>query len=163
MQVTADFVLVAPDHQAHLRVDFVSHQAIDDVHAGFLELPRPLDIVRFIEARPQFHDRAHLFALVHRLHQRADDSRIAPGAIKGLLDGQDARVFRRLFQETHHAVEVFVRMVQQNIALANHREQVRLVPQRRRDRPDKRRVAQFGRVIPFVNPHQPDRVQRSLD
>src|SRR5581483_1838769 len=52
MDVAPDGVFVPADDQANLRMDFVAHEAIDDVHAGLFELARPLDVVGLIEARP---------------------------------------------------------------------------------------------------------------
>ena len=122
-----------------------------------------MDIVRFIEARPQFHDRRDLFAVFHRVHQRANDPRIAAGAIKRLLDREHVRVLRGLFEKIDDAAETFVGMMQQDVALANGGEQIGLAAQRRRHRRDERRVAQFRRMIALVNRHQPRRIQRAID
>ena len=69
MNVAADVMLFAPHDEADLGVNFVADQAVNDVHAGFLELPRPLDVVGFIEARAQFHHGGDLLAVLHRVHR----------------------------------------------------------------------------------------------
>ncbi len=112
------------------------------MHAGFLQLPRPLDVVGLVEPRAQLHHRRDLLAVVHRVHQRADDARVAAGAVERLLDGEHVRVLRRSFEKFHHAVEIFVGMMQQHIALADGGEHIRASAQRRADRRDERRVAQ---------------------
>ena len=71
--------------------------------AGFLQLPRPVDVVRLVEPRPQLDDRRDLLAIAHGVHQRADDARVAAGAVKRLLDGQHVRVRRGLLEEIDHA------------------------------------------------------------
>ena len=67
----------APHHQAALGVDLVAHQAINHVHARLLKLPRPLDVVGLVEPRAQLDHRRHLFAVPHRVLQRADDPPVA--------------------------------------------------------------------------------------
>ena len=58
----------AADDQADLGVDFVTDQSIDDMDAGFLQVPRPLDVIGLVKARAQFHHRGHLFAVVRRAY-----------------------------------------------------------------------------------------------
>ena len=81
-------------------MNLVADQAIDHMHAGLLELARPLDVVGLVKPRAQFHHRRHLLAVAHRVHQRADDARVAAGAVERLLDGQHVRVRRRPVPET---------------------------------------------------------------
>src|SRR6185369_6450988 len=56
MDVAADAVALVAHDEGNLAVNFVADEAVDDVHAGFLELARPLDVARFVEARAQFDD-----------------------------------------------------------------------------------------------------------
>jgi len=105
MEVAADAVFVPAYDQAHLRVDFVTDQSIDNVDAGFLQLTRPLDVVGFVKARAQFHHGGDLFSVLNGVHQGAHDARIAAGAVKRLLDGQHSGIRRRLLQKFDHAVE----------------------------------------------------------
>ena len=163
MDVTPDELAFAADDHAALGVDFVADQSVNDVHAVFLEQPRPLNVVGFVEARPQFHDRRDLFALARGVFEGADDARIAAGAVKRLFDREHVGIRGGLFQKIHHAVERLIRMMQQNVAFANRGEQVRLAAQIRADRSDERRVTQPGRMIAFIQRHQPCGIQRAVD
>ena len=69
VDVAADVVAFAPHDQAALGVDLVADQAVDHMHAGFLQLARPLDVVGLVEARAQFHHGGHLLAVLHRVHR----------------------------------------------------------------------------------------------
>ena len=62
-----------------------------------------------------------------RLDQRAHDRRIGRGAVERLLDRDDVRIARRLLQELHDDVEGFVRMVDDQILLADRREDIAAV------------------------------------
>jgi hypothetical protein len=53
----------------------------------------------FFVARPFNSTTAHLLAVAHRLHQRADNLQIAARAVEGLFDGQHLGVGRGLFRE----------------------------------------------------------------
>ena len=88
MHVAPQPILIAPHHERDLAVHLVVHDAVDDVHARFLEPPRPEDVVRLVEARLQLGHRGDLLAILHRVHQRADDARVAAGAVERLLDGE---------------------------------------------------------------------------
>ena len=143
MRVAAD-VMAFPSHdQAALGVNLVAHQAIDDVHPRLLKLACPEDVVRLVKPRPQFHHRRHLFAVPDRALQRANDARVPARAVKRLLNGQHVRVRRRQLQELHHAVEVLVRVVQQDVPLANGSEQVGPLAQLGGHRRYERRVTQL--------------------
>ena len=163
VHVAADMMALPPHHQAALGVNLVAHQPIDHVHARLLKLPRPEDVVRLVEPRPQLHHRRHLFAVADRVLQRADDAPVPARAVKRLLDRQHVRVRRRQLQELHHAVEALVRMMQQDVPLANGGKQVRPLPQAGGHRRYERRVAQLGRMIPLGQRHEPRRVQRAVN
>ena len=163
MQVASDAVLVLAHDQRHLRVNFVTHQPVHHVHAGLFQLPGPFYIVRFVEPRAQFNYVGHLLAVPYRLHERADDARVAAGAIQGLFDRQHICVLGGLVQKIDDTAEVFVRMMQQNIPLANGGEEVFPTAQAHRHRRDKRRVPLFRGVVAFVNLHKPCRIQRPVD
>ena len=66
--------------------------------------------------------------LLHRLHQRADDPRVAARAIKRLLDRQHAAGPRAACSRNSTTrVKILVGMMQQNVALADGGEQIGLV------------------------------------
>ena len=158
MDIAANVVAFAADNQAGLRMDFVANQAINHVDAGFFQLPRPIDVPGLIKTRPQFHHCGDLLAVSDRVFQRANDARVATRAVQGLLDRQHIRIVTGLFQEIDYAAEIFVRMVQQDVPLPDGREQIGLLAQRGRDRRHKRRLAQFGGMIAFVERHQTGRI-----
>ncbi len=117
MDVAADAVGIAAHDEAHLGVDLVADEAIDDVDAGFLKLARPLDIIGFVKAGAKLDDGGYLLAVLDGLHEGADDARIAAGAVKGLLDSEDLGVLARPApRRLHDAVETFVGVMEQDVA-----------------------------------------------
>ena len=73
-----------------------SDHSVDDMRARFLQAPRPLDVGRFVEARPQFDQRSHLFAIARRIDQRPDDRGIAARPVERDLDRQHVRIVAAL-------------------------------------------------------------------
>src|SRR4051812_21542946 len=120
-------VAFAAHHQATLRMDFETNQPVHYVHAGFLELACPENIVRFIESCAQLHHGGHLFAVLHRAFQGTNNSGISTSTIKRLLYRQHVRVSRRLLEEFDNAVEVLIGMVQQYILLTHSCENIRFI------------------------------------
>ena len=94
-----------PHDERDLGVNFVAHEAINDMHAVFLQLARPLDVVGLVKSRAQFHHRRDLLAVVHGVHQRADDARVAAGAVERHFDGEHVVVRGGVFQKFHDAAE----------------------------------------------------------
>ena len=163
MQVTTNPIIIAADHETHLRVNLVADQAVNNMHARLLKLPRPKDVVGLIEASPQLHHSRHLLPVLHRVHQGADDLSVAARAVKGLFDGQHARIFSRLLQKIHDRAEIIIRMMQQHIPLTYDREQIGLVLEHGRHRRDEGDITQLGGMIPFAHRHQARRIQRAID
>ena len=163
MHIAPDLPGLGADDERDLRMDFIADQPIDHMHALLLQLSRPLDVVGLVEPRAQFHHGRHLLAVVDRLHQCADDARVAAGAIERLLDRQHVRIVRRLLEKIHHAGKIFIRMMQQNVALADGGENFLLLAQRFGHRRDKRRVAEFGQMIAVGQHHQPRGMQRAIN
>jgi hypothetical protein len=106
-----------------------TQQSIHDVDAGFFHLPRPFNVVRLVETRAQFHHRGDLLAIFDRIHQRADDARIAAGAIKRLFGWRARPGLARPVLKTDDASKL-LRMMEQNVAVADRREQIRPAAQR---------------------------------
>src|SRR5207247_10351776 len=50
VNIAADRIRIAPDHQAELGVNFVADQAVDNVYASLFQLPRPENVVRLVES-----------------------------------------------------------------------------------------------------------------
>ena len=63
MNVTFERVAFAPDHERQLAVSLQTHNAVDHVNAGLVQLARPLDVVFLVKASFQFDQRRYLFAL----------------------------------------------------------------------------------------------------
>ena len=163
MDVAAQAVLLLAHHQANLGVDFVAHHAMHHVDAGLFQAAAPLDVVGFIEARAQLHHRRDFLAPAGRFHQRADNPRVAAGAVERLFDGQHARAARRGLQKLRHAVETLIRMVQEDVPPPNSGEEAAFSTQGRAGGRAVGRVAQRGGMMVLVNAHQARRVQRAVN
>ncbi len=122
--VTQHAVLLADDER-ELAVRLEADEAVDDVHAGLLELARPHDVRRFVESRLDLDEGQHLLAGLRRVDQRLHDRAVARRAVQRLLDGEHVRIARRLLEEALHARrERLVRVVDQHVALADRGEEV---------------------------------------
>src|SRR5258706_4533655 len=104
-------------------MNLIADQAINDVNSGLLQLARPKNIVRFIEACAQFHDRRDLLSPAHRLHESANDAAVPSRAVERLLDRKKVWISRGLLQDHDHCFETLVRMVQEGIVLSQQIEQ----------------------------------------
>src|SRR5689334_14547885 len=128
-----------PAHdQTCLRMNLVPDQSVNHMHSRFLEPPRPLNIICFVESRPQLHDGSRLLAVPDRGFKRTNDPWIAARAIKCLLYGQHVGIGCRFLQKIHDAAEILVGMMQQDIPLAYRGENICLIPQRTRYGRDER-------------------------
>src|SRR3546814_17812592 len=96
VNVGADRIAFAPRHQRDLGVRLQLEEAIDDLHAGALQVARPADVALLVEARPQLDQRGDRLARLGRLAPRLADGRVLRGAVAGLLDGPDRRRVGRL-------------------------------------------------------------------
>jgi hypothetical protein len=115
--------LFLPAHDHHqLGVRLEAEDPVHDVRAGFLQLVRELDIGLFVEARAQLDDHRHVLVRLRRFHQGADDRRIAPRAIQGLLDRENLRICGRLLDEIRDGRETLKGMMQQHVSAAQRRE-----------------------------------------
>ena len=162
VNITADFVPLAADHQGALGVNFVADQTINHMDAVFLQLPRPLDVVRLVKPGAEFDHHGDLLAVVHRAHQRAENARITARAIERHFDGQHVAVGGGAFEKFHHAGIIFVGMMQQDVAFADGGKHICLVAQGRSDWREERRIAQFRRMAALIQHHQPRRVHRAV-
>ena len=104
--------------------------AVDDVRAGLLQMLRPLDVVRLVEARLDFDDGGDLLAVDRRLAQRRDDGRVAARAVQRDLDREHLRIARGALHQFDDRLEAVVGVMQEHVALAQRLEDVR-----RRGRP----------------------------
>jgi len=79
--------LSRPHHQRHLAVRSCSQSAVDDVHAGLLQLARPED-VRLSPCAPSARPARHLLAVSAARLERPHDGVGRSGPVERHLDGQ---------------------------------------------------------------------------
>ena len=114
--VVAEAALLLPDHEGELAVGLQPDEAVDDVHAGLLELARPGDVRLLVEPRLDLDEREHLLAGLGRVDERLDDGAVARRAVERLLDGEHVGVGGGLLEEGLHARrERLVGVVQQHV------------------------------------------------
>ena len=92
-------------------------EAVDDVRAGFLELPGPFDVIQLVEAGAQFDQGGHLLAVAGGFFEGFDDGRIPAGTIECELDRDDVFVPGRLSDEVDDGRKRFVGMVKDDVLL----------------------------------------------
>ena len=124
MHVGTQLAALAAHHQRHLGVRLQLHEAVDDLHAGALQLVSPADVRFLVEARLQLDHRGDRLAGFGRLGQLPDDRAVVAGAIERLLDRDDRRVARRLAHELHDDVEALVRVVDDDVLLPDGGEAI---------------------------------------
>ena len=100
-------------------------QPVDHVDAGPLQRPGEADVGRLVAAGLELDQGGHLLAPLGGPDERPDDGAVSGGAVQGLLDGQDARVPRRLGDELLHRLrEALVGVLDEDVALADGGEDV---------------------------------------
>jgi hypothetical protein len=65
------------DDEAELRVGLEADDAVDDVHAGLLQLAGPADVVDLVEPGLDLDDGQHLLAGAGGVDEGVDDGRVA--------------------------------------------------------------------------------------
>ena len=130
MNVPADAVVIAAHHQRRLAVGLEADDPVDDVDAGFLEHAGLVDVVFLVEPGLKLDERGHLLLVFGGTRQRRDD-RVGLGrAVQGDLDGQHLGIFRRLLDELDDRAERLVGMVNQQVLVADGREDALALGQR---------------------------------
>ena len=122
VDVPPDLVLLPPDDEGDLRVRLQPHDAVDDVDARLLERLGPDDVVLLVEARLQLHEDGDLLAVLGRADERRDDRRFGPGPVERHLDRERLRVVRRPLDHLDDRAEGVVRVVEEDVAGADRRE-----------------------------------------
>ena len=118
-------VTFAPDHEQGLDVGLEAGDAIDDVHAHLFQRLRPVDVGLLVEAGFQLEHADDLLAALRGPDQGADERRVVAGPVDGQLDGEHIGITAGLGDEPlHRGREGVVRMVDQNVALADDAEHV---------------------------------------
>ena len=105
-------------------MDLEVREAVDDVDAGPLHRPRPLDVPVLVEARLQLHEAHTLAAVLGNLDERGHDRGVVARAVDRGLQCDHGRIARRLaheaFERGHEGV---VRMVDEHVAAPDLREE----------------------------------------
>ena len=83
-----------------------------------------MDVALLVEARRQLDQHGDLLVALGGALQRRDDRRADAGAVQRLLDRQHVGVVGGLRDQRDHRVVGLVRVVQQDVALVEHREEV---------------------------------------
>ena len=91
---------------------------------GFRQTARPVNVCLFVEACLQLNHHGHFFAVVRRMDHRIDDAGIFCHTVDVDFDRQYVRVERSLTQQFQHVFKRMIRIVEQDIALANGVETV---------------------------------------
>ena len=115
MRVVTQGVALATLDQQQLAVHLEPGNAENHVDAVFSQALSPTDIGRLVKARRQFHRRQHFLAIVHRVNQRIDYSRIPRHTVQANLDRAHLRVQRRCLQQIHNVVEGMVGIVEEHV------------------------------------------------
>ncbi len=125
MDVAAHGVALAANHQQHLRVSLETRHAVAHVRTDIFEALCPAHVVLLIEPRLQFDQHGHLLPPFRRLGQQPRDTRIATRPVERQLDGDHVGVVHGgLDEPLDRAAEALVRMVQEQVPLANYLEDV---------------------------------------
>ena len=94
VRVAAHAVVLLADDERGLAVGLQAADAEDDVRADLLELPRPVQVPRLVEARVQLDHAGDLLAGLGGADQRLDERRVVADPVDGHLD-RDASAGRR--------------------------------------------------------------------
>ena len=125
VHVAPDVVALAAHHQHDLGVGLEPRHAVAHVDAHVLQPLRPDDVVLLVEARLQLDQHRHLLAPLGGVRQQPRDAGVAAGAVERQLDGQHVGVVGGLLEEAlHRGLEAVVRVVQEEVALADDVEDV---------------------------------------
>src|SRR6202044_2245019 len=107
----------ATRYERKFAMRFQADYAVEDLHAGFLEIAGPTNVGSFVETRLQLHDYGDFF-FDGSIDQSAHDGRIFAGAIERLFNGENVGIGSGAFDEAHYGGIGVVRMVQQDVAFS---------------------------------------------
>ena len=132
MDVAADAVVLAAHDQRRLAVGLQADHAVDDVDAGLLQRAGLDDVVLLVEPGLELDQGRDLLAVLGGAGQGVDDRVVVGGPVERLLDRQDLRVVGRLLDELDDRAERLVRVMDQDVLLADRGEDVRPIGERQR-------------------------------
>ena len=119
MHVTPQIFSLHSYHKSCFTMNLPAYKTVYDVNASVFHLACPINVVLLIEARFQFDNCGHLFAILCSPAQGANNRRIIADAVQCLLYRQYIGVICRSIEEIHHNRERIIRMMQQHIAFAD--------------------------------------------
>lgn len=99
------------DDKRHLRVGFQFDEAVNDLHAGALQVPGPSNVALFVEAGLELDERGDGFSRFRCCNQCFDNRRILACPVQRLLDRDDIRIGCRLPDKLDHHIEAFIRVM----------------------------------------------------
>ena len=161
--VAFQVLLFAAQNQHHLGVGLEAHHAVDHHRAGLLQAAGQLQVGLFVKACAQLDHHGHFLAITGGIDQRVDDLGVGAGAVQGLLDRQHIRVLRRLTQQVDHRAKGLVRVLQQDVLLADRLEQVVGARQDARQPRAEGRELQLRVIFQAGNREQARQVDRAVD
>src|SRR5918998_350793 len=119
VEVAPQAVPLAADHEADLGVRLEADDAVGDVHAPRLELPRPRYVRLLVEAGLQLDQGGDLRLLVAGLGEGLDYGRVRPDPVEGLLYGEHLGVVRGGPDKVHDRGERVEGVVEEDVAVAD--------------------------------------------
>ena len=131
--------------------------------ASLLQTTRPKNIILLIKTGLQFYKHRNLLAILRRPRQRRDNRTVAAHTVQCLFNRQHLRVVSRIAYQLHYRVKAFIRMVQQNILLANCCKKVAVLRQLQRTLRHKGLIQPRPHSLHAGKFKEAGRVQRSVD
>ena len=99
-------------------------EAVHDLHARIFQLRCPMQVLLFVKPRLELDNRSHRFSGLGRFTQGANDGGLLAGTIQRLFNRHDVWIQRRLLQKRQHNVKAFIRVVDNDVFLANRRKTI---------------------------------------
>ena len=127
MAIGDELAPLAPHDLAELGVGLELDEAVDHLDARAFEIARPFDVGLLVEAGLQLDHDGDRLAGLGRVLQRLDDRRALRCAVERPFDRHDVGIGGRLFQELQHDVERLVRVMDDDVLLADGGEAIALM------------------------------------
>ncbi len=163
VRIAPEMPAFAPQHQGHLGMRLEADDAIDHMRAGLLQRCGPADIGLLVEPRQKLHHGSDFLACPRGIDECLQQGGVMAGAVHSLLDRHHVRVLRRLLDEIDNGGEGLIRMVQQDIAIADRAEHIRLVQQCLWQPRTERRILKIRTVDLVRHLQQAHQVDRSVN
>ena len=133
-----------PRDYAELRVDLEARHAEEDLDAAVGEAPCPLDVVGLVEPCLELDDDGDPLAVPRSVDERVNYLAVLRDSVDVDLDGGDGRIIGCLAEQLGEVLEAVVRIVQENVALADGIEYVLVRVELVRAERCHRRVLELG-------------------